>query len=435
MTFEEYNKRFNIGSLRKILFDLGGTPGAKNKVQLIEAILSIENGNATPVRSNRGRPNRSVISTVADKERTSGQVSGVLEFVPEGYGFLRVENCYNSDKDAFVAKPTIKGNFLREGDYVVGKIEQRQENKLPELVQVITVNGMRPDPTRSRFDDITPIYPNKRFDLGEDLSMRVVDLFAPIGLGQRGLIVAPPKTGKTTLLKTIAQSIKENKNDVQLFVLLIDERPEEVTDFKQGLDCEVVASTFDCSPEHHVKVAELMMKRVKSLVESGFNVVLLMDSITKLVRAYNSVIAPSGKVLSGGVDPQALVMAKRLFGLARNTERGSLTILATALVETGSRMDDVIFEEFKGTGNMEIVLSRALAERRVFPAIDINRSGTRKEELLLDKCALDCSYKLRKLLCDNVSFETILDMMQKAGDNDNLVKNIDEWLRLAKLNG
>ena len=431
MTFEDYNKRFNIGALRKILFDLGGTPGAKNKVELINAILDIENGRVEPVRSKRGRPSRSNVA-FADKEKTPGQVAGVLEMSAEGYGFLRVENGRYSAGDAYIAKPTVKGNFLREGDFVVGKIEYRQENKLPELVQVMTVNGMRPDPTRPRFDDITPIYPNKKIDLGSDLSMRVVDMFAPIGFGQRGLIVAPPKTGKTTLLKSIAQAVSAYGNDVKTFVLLIDERPEEVTDFKEGLDCEVVASTFDCSPEHHVKVAELMAKRAKSLVESGFNVVLLIDSITKLVRAYNSVVESSGKVLTGGVDPQALVMAKRLFGLARNTDKGSLTILATALVDTGSRMDDVVFEEFKGTGNMEIVLSRALAERRVFPAIDVNKSGTRKEELLQDSQELSCSFKMRKLLCGELSYEVLLQTLENAGDNKNFVKNVDEWLSLSK---
>ena len=435
MDFEDYGKRYNIGGLRRLLSDLGGTPGSKNKTELIEEIIKIERGEIVPVRSGRGRPpfgktDKAEISDVSPEEFTA---SGVLEFVPDGYGFLRAENCDNSIKDAFIAKPTIKSNYLREGDFVEGRIERKQENKLPEMVEVFSVNGKPVDPDRPKFDNITPFYPDRRINLSDDdLSLRVIDLFAPIGYGQRGLIVAPPKTGKTTLLKNIAASIEKNHKDVKLIVFLVDERPEEVTDFKNGLTSEVVYSTFDSSPEHHIRIAELMIKRVKSLVESGYDVVVLMDSITKLARANNAVVPSSGKVLSGGIDPQALLTPKKFFGLARNTEKGSLTVIATALVETGSRMDDVIFEEFKGTGNMEIVLSRPLAERRIFPAIDIKRSGTRKEEMLLDKAELECSYKLRRILDENVGTECVLEMMKKTSSNAEMADKIDEWLKYMK---
>ena len=435
MNFKDYDSGYNISALRKILSELGGTPGSKSKREIIEEIIKIESGELVPVRSKRGRPSlsQSGAASVSDNCDEDALVSGVLEFVPDGYGFLRAENCDNSVKDAFIAKPTIKANFLREGDFVEGKIMRKQENKLPEVVEVFSVNGKPVDKDRPKFDAITPTYPDKRLSLGGgDLSLRVVDMFAPIGFGQRGLIVAPPKTGKTTLLKNIASAIEKEHPDVKLIVFLVDERPEEVTDFKSGLKSEVVYSTFDSSPEHHVRIAELMAKRLKSLLESGYDVVVLMDSITKLARANNSVVPSSGKVLSGGIDPQALVMPKKFFGLARNTAVGSLTIIATALVETGSRMDDVIFEEFKGTGNMEIVLSRQLAERRVFPAIDIKKSGTRKEEMLLSADQLECSYKLRRVLDENVGVENLLEMMGKTSTNEELSEKVDEWLKYLK---
>ena len=433
MDFNDYNRLYNIGSLRKILADIGGTPGAKSKTEIIEEIIKIESGEIKPVRSRRGRPSLYKDAVFADPGTADSRVCGVLEFVPEGYGFLRVENCDNSQKDAFIAKPTIKANSLREGDLVEGKIEKKQENKLPEVVQVLKVNGLSADRDRPKFDNLKPIYPDRRITLENGgLSQRVIDLFAPIGYGQRGLIVAPPKTGKTTLLKNIATAIENNHKDVKLLVFLVDERPEEVTDFKEGLSSEVIFSTFDSSPDHHIRIAELMMKRVKSLVESGFDVVVLMDSVTKLVRAYNATVSSSGKVLSGGLDPQALVMPKKFFGLARNTSGGSLTIIATALIETGSRMDDVIFEEFKGTGNMEITLSRQLAEKRIFPAIDLKKSGTRKEELLLSPAELDCSYKLRRVLDDLAATESLLDMISKTKANSELIVRIDDWLKLLK---
>jgi len=435
MEFEEYRRGYNIGALRKMLFELGGTPGSKSKDELIEEIIGIKRGEIVPVRSGRGRPSLSGENDVrfSDYDEVERVVGGVLEFVPEGYGFLRAENCDNSTKDAFIAKQTIKNYYLREGEYVVGRVERKQENKLPEVVEVYSVNGKSAEKDKVKFDAMTPRYPDRKLSLGNtDLSLRVVDLFAPIGYGQRGLIVAPPKTGKTTLLKNLALAIEKNRENVKLLVFLVDERPEEVTDFKEGLEAEVIYSTFDSSPEHHVRIAELLMKRMRSLVESGYDVVVLMDSITKLVRAYNSIVPASGKILSGGIDPQALVLPKKFFGLARNTDCGSLTIIATALVETGSRMDDVVFEEFKGTGNMEIVLSRQLAERRIFPAIDIRRSGTRREETLLTKSELECSYKLRRVLDENVGTDSLLEMMARTKSNDELAQKIDEWLKYLK---
>lgn len=436
MQYSDYEKKYNIGLLRRRLSLLGGTPGTKNKQELIEEIMKIENGEVKPTRSGRGRPNlaRNITVSVAAPEEEN-IVYGVLELVAEGYGFLRAENCDNSPRDSFIAKPTIRSNYLREGDFIKGRVAEKQESKLPEVIEILEVNGMPIDQFRPRFESLTPVYPDNRITLENgDLSLRVVDIFSPIGYGQRGLIVAPPKTGKTTLLKNIALSIEKNHPEVELLVFLVDERPEEVTDFKQGLNSEVIYSTFDSSPEHHIRIAELLMKRAKSLVESGLDVVILMDSITKLTRAYNSALPSSGKVLSGGIDPQALLMPKKFFGLARNTQKGSLTILATALVETGSRMDDVIFEEFKGTGNMEIVLSRALAERRVFPAVDIKRSGTRKEELLLSKLELDASYKLRRQLTDLYSVEQVLEVMSNTNTNKELIDKLDTWLKLINRN-
>ena len=438
--YEYYDVNFNIHGLRTILLNLGGTPGSKSKPELIEEIIKIESGEKTPSRSKRGRPNLSVLqnadSSAVLKDVEDGgvfEVKGVLEINGEGYGFVRAENYSISTKDAFIAKPTIKEYRLREGDMVLGKVVCKRENKLPEMTEVISVNGGASDNARPHFDELVPRYPDKRFVLGSDgdVALRLIDMFSPLGRGQRALIVAPPKTGKTTLLKKIALSIEKNYPDVHLIVLLVDERPEEVTDFKEGVNGEVVYSTFDEDPSTHVRISQLLLARAKALVESGKDVVVLVDSITKLTRAYNSTIPSSGKTLSGGIDPQALIAPKHLFGSARNVEKGSLTIIATALVETGSRMDDVIFEEFKGTGNMEIVLSRDLANRRVFPAIDVYKSGTRKEELLLSEEELDCAYKLRKLLNgDDRSYEGVLETFTKTKSNDEIVKKIDVWLKM-----
>ena len=445
MDFKYYDENYNIHALRAMLANKGGTPGKKNKKEIIDELLSIEKGEISPTRSKIGRPKKlssgdggDFVVRLSDSEEVRFvEIEGVLELNAEGYGFIRAENYSISDKDAFIAKPTIKENRLREGDYVKGKAVFKRENKRPETVEIHSVNGEVLSSERPRFDELTPKYPDERITLGSsgDHALRLIDMFCPIGKGQRALIVAPPKTGKTTLLKKIALSIEKNHTELTLIVLLVDERPEEVSDFKQGIRGEVVYSTFDEEPSTHVKITQLLLSRARSLVESGKDVVILVDSLTKIARAYNSTQPSSGKTLSGGIDPQALVAPKRFFGAARNTDNGSLTIIATALVETGSRMDEVIFEEFKGTGNMEIVLSRDLANRRIFPAIDIYKSGTRKEELLLSEEELDCVYKLRKILsADPRSAESVIDTFMRTGSNDDIVKKIDKLLYLSGKN-
>lgn len=334
-------------------------------------------------------------------------MEGVLEILSDGYGFLRPINYLPSAEDIYISASQIRRFDLRTGDKVSGKVRPPKENeRYFGLLHVDAVNGEDPEQAAERlhFPALTPLYPQKKLVLETSpnrLSSRIIDLLAPVGLGQRGLIVAPPKAGKTMLLQEIANSIADNNPDIELFVLLIDERPEEVTDMQRSVKAEVVASTFDEVPENHIKVAELVLERALRLVEHKKDVVILLDSITRLARAYNLVIPPSGRTLSGGIDPAAFHRPKRFFGSARNIEEGgSLTILATALVETGSRMDDVIYEEFKGTGNMELHLDRKLAERRIYPAIDIRRSGTRREELLLSKYELDKIWTMRKSMSE-----------------------------------
>jgi len=334
---------------------------------------------------------------------------GVLEVLPDGYGFLRSVD-YNylpSPDDIYVSPSQIKKFLLRTGDTVSGQVRPPKEGeRFFALLKVESVNFESPDTIRDRilFDNLTPLYPEERFNLEStpgEYSMRIMDLFTPIGKGQRGLIVSSPKSGKTILLQTLANSITRNHPEVHLIVLLIDERPEEVTDMERNVNAEVISSTFDEPPERHVQVSEIVLQKAKRLIEAKKDVVILLDSITRLARAHNTVIPHSGKILSGGVDANALHKPKRFFGAARNIdEGGSLTIIATALIETGSRMDEVIFEEFKGTGNMEIVLDRRISDRRVFPAIDLNKSGTRKEELLLDSDVLNRVWLLRKIVAD-----------------------------------
>jgi transcription termination factor Rho len=353
---------------------------------------------------------------------------GILEILPDGYGFLRVEGYNPGPEDIYVSASQIRRFNLRTGDQVSGQVRPPKDNeKYFALLKVQAVNLMDPDALRKRnhFEELTPIYPNERMHLettAKEIAMRVVDIMAPVGKGQRGMIVAPPKAGKTTLLKKIANSITANHPEMELIVLLIDERPEEVTDMSRSVKGEVVSSTFDLPADNHVRVAELVLERSRRMVEVGRDVVILLDSITRLARAYNLVEPPSGRTLSGGVDPSALHKPKRFFGAARNIEEGgSLTIMATALVETGSRMDEVIFEEFKGTGNMELHLDRKLADRRIFPAIDINRSGTRKEELLLRPEELECTWVLRKVLGTlgvGETTELIIDRMNHTKSND-----------------
>jgi transcription termination factor Rho len=348
---------------------------------------------------------------------------GVLEILPEGYGFLRSQDwnyLYGPD-DIYVSPSQIKRFDLRTGDTVAGQVRPPKEGeRYLALLKVETINSIDPDTARQRitFDNLRPRYPDVRLRLessSEDLSMRVVDLIAPIGKGQRGLIVAPPRAGKTILMQKMANAIAENHPEVTLIVLLIDERPEEVTDMQEQVkSAEVISSTFDEPADRHVQVADMVIEKAKRLVEHGRDVVILLDSITRLARAHNVIVPHSGKILSGGVDAHALHKPKHFFGAARNIdEGGSLTIIATALVETGSRMDEVIFEEFKGTGNMELVLDRKIADRRVYPAIDIGRSGTRKEELLLDQAELNRVYLLRNFLSDMPSTEAIEFLLQR----------------------
>ncbi len=347
---------------------------------------------------------------------------GVLEILPEGYGFLRSSknNYLAGPNDIYVSPSQIKRFGLKTGDYVYGQVREPKENeKYHALLKIEKVNYKDPEESKKRkhFDDLTPLYPMERIKLEttpDNLAVRVMDLITPIGKGQRGLIVAPPRTGKTVLLQNIANSVTRNHPEIVVIVLLIDERPEEVTDMKRSVKAEVISSTFDEPPERHVQVAEIVLERAKRLVEQGIDVLILLDSITRLARAYNAVIPPSGKVLSGGLDSNALQKPKRFFGAARNVEDGgSLTIIATALIETGSRMDDVIFEEFKGTGNMELHLDRGLSDRRIFPAIDVTRSGTRKEELLVPREHLNRIWILRKILIEMNDIDAMLFLLDK----------------------
>ncbi len=360
-------------------------------------------------------------------------MEGVLEILPEGYGFLRPINYLPSSEDIYISASQIRKFDLRTGDKVSGKVRPPKENeRYFGLLHVEAVNGEEPELASERlhFPALTPLYPQEKLVLETTpnrLSTRIMDLIAPVGLGQRGLIVAPPKAGKTVLLKEIANSISENRPDIELFVLLIDERPEEVTDMQRSVRGEVVSSTFDELPDNHIKVAELVLERAQRLVEHKKDVVILLDSITRLARAYNLVIPPSGRTLSGGIDPAAFHRPKKFFGAARNIEEGgSLTILATALIDTGSRMDDVIYEEFKGTGNMELHLDRKLAERRVFPAIDIRRSGTRREELLLAKEELEKLWALRKAMTDSHEFtESFIRKLSETKTNQEFIERIE----------
>ena len=363
------------------------------------------------------------------------RVSGILEVLPDGYGFIRSNHYLPGENDVYVSPSQIRKFGLKTGDIIEGntRVKTAQE-KFSALLYLTGINGMQPSEAvkRYNFEDMTPIFPNQRLRVergSKEVSMRIVDLISPIGKGQRGMIVSPPKAGKTTLLKSIAQSLLEHDPDLHLIVLLIDERPEEVTDIKEailGTNVEVVYSTFDEQAEHHKRVSEMVIERAKRLVEHQNDVVILLDSITRLARAYNLVVPPSGRTLSGGLDPAALHMPKRFFGAARNMrEGGSLTILATALVDTGSKMDDVVYEEFKGTGNMELVLDRKLSEKRVFPAIDIPKSGTRREDLLLDPEEQEAVYIMRKALNgmkSDEAVENILNMFVRTKDNKEFVQ-------------
>lgn len=367
-------------------------------------------------------------------------MDGILEIIPsEGFGFLRPINYSPSAEDIYISASQIRRFDLRNGDKVSGKVRPPKENeRYYGLLHVDAVNGENPETAKERvhFPALTPLYPDVKMGLeteNKNLSTRIIDLMTPVGFGQRGLLVAPPKAGKTMLLKQIANSISKNHPDSKLIILLVDERPEEVTDIERSVqdDVDVVSSTFDEVPENHIKVSELVLERAMRLVEHKKDVIILMDSITRLARAYNLVIPPSGRTLSGGIDPAAFHRPKRFFGAARNIEEGgSLTILATALVDTGSRMDDVIYEEFKGTGNMELHLDRNLAERRIFPAIDIKRSGTRKEELLLPKDHIEKIWAIRKTMGDQPDFvDRFLRRLKSSKNNEEFFQIMDEEMK------
>ncbi|KHO61457.1 transcription termination factor Rho [Thermoanaerobacter sp. YS13] len=398
-------------AIDKSIDDTSNTNSNISKNGYAKSIATENSANGLQAQSTSSKANLPIAKELSDplKEliQTQGDVvaEGILDILPDGYGFLRVENFVQGPKDIYISQSQIRRFGLKVGDKVRGITRiPREGEKYSAILYVESINGEDPENAKKRipFDELTPIFPNEKLKLETsptEFSMRLVDIIAPIGKGQRGMIVAPPKAGKTTLLKQIANSISQNHPEVILIVLLIDERPEEVTDMKRSIKGEVVYSTFDELPEHHTKVAEMVLEYAKRLVEYKKDVVILLDSITRLARAYNLITPPSGRTLSGGIDPSALHPPKRFFGAARNIEEGgSLTILATALIETGSRMDEVIFEEFKGTGNMELHLDRKLQERRIFPAIDIYKSGTRKEELLLTKEELEAMWILRKAM-------------------------------------
>ncbi|MCD8372700.1 MAG: transcription termination factor Rho [Clostridia bacterium] len=478
-------KKRSIYELRQIGRAVGvKRPADMNKQPLVDAIMAIASGESDPVpRAVRGAPPKSEVydknivtlveycrdqaKSIAERQNadvsSDGKTedglkveeglaeeqpaeypcegeervySGVLEFT-EKFWFVRTNNFeVTSNGDVFMHSTFVNRFRLREGDFIVCRARRRRENECPGATYIVSVNGVRPDVLNPRpvFERLTPCYPDTRYTLEREdgtLSGRIIDLFSPIGKGQRALIVSPPKAGKTTMLKDIACSITANYPEVKVIVLLINERPEEVTDIKRSVDgAEVIYSTFDRGEYHHIHTAMLALEHAKRLVEAGGDVVLLLDSITRLTRAYNSV-TNSGRILSGGLDPQALIEPRKFFGSARNIENGgSLTIIATALVDTGSRLDDVIYEEFKSAGNMEIVLSRDMAESRVFPAIDVKASGARKEDLLLSKEELSASYKFRQMLGKRVTPENLFSMIAKTKNNKELCQRADEWLKI-----
>lgn len=438
--FNQYQKPQN--QQKRNFNDFSGANGSYNKNG---GFMGSYNGQGGFQKQNQQTQfNTQVLNDSKDSEEELLEREGYLEINPDGYGFLRVLNGTFNEMDAYVSTMKIKQYGLRRGDYVKSLCKKVQEGRPAAVVTVTTINGIDADTLgiRPNFDDLVPIYPNERLRLetsAREYATRCIDLVSPIGKGQRGIIVSPPKAGKTTLLKMIAGAIAQNYPDVELKVLLIDERPEEVTDMQRSINGEVVYSTFDELPEHHTKTAEMLLERAKRLVESGKDVVILLDSLTRLARAYNITIPPTGRTLSGGIDPGALHSPKRFFGSARNIENGgSLTIIATALIDTGSRMDDVIFEEFKGTGNMEIHLDRRLSEKRIFPAIDLAKSGTRKEELLLTPSELEGTWAIRKILstADNAeATENLLSMLIKTQSNKEFIDQLNLHLRASQKEG
>ena len=444
-------ENYTLVELRQMAREKGAKNVSKLKKDELIRILSDNGINKNSNNSlEENNENIEELDTSSNHDNSSGGykltneddkiVEGVLEVLPDGYGFLRGENYLSTSKDVYISPVQIRRFRLDKGDKVKGIARMPKEGeKFPALIYVGEVNDEAPEMAykRRKFDDLTPIHPNERIHLetaSDEYAMRIIDLMSPIGKGQRGMIVAPPKVGKTTLLKKIANSISINNPEIELIVLLIDERPEEVTDMRRSIKGDVIYSTFDELPEHHVKVAEMVLERAKRLTEQNKDVVILLDSITRLARAYNLVMPSSGRTLSGGLDPSALHKPKKFFGAARNIENGgSLTILATALIETGSRMDDVIFEEFKGTGNMEVHLDRGLSEKRIFPAIDINKSGTRREELLLSPKELEVVFALRKAMSTrNVAevTEQLIKEMMATKNNDEFLNRISDYLKI-----
>ena len=421
-----------------VLRDLAKSRGIKGtsamkKAELVEIMLATDEKEKQEQQANA--PEVAAVKEDLSSLDSGNNVTGILEVMPDGFGFIRSYNYLPGDNDIYVSPSQIRRFNLKTGDIISGNTRIKTEKeKFSALLYVTAVNGYNPGEGHKRpnFEDLTPIFPNERLKLerpGASVAMRVVDLISPIGKGQRGMIVSQPKAGKTTLLKEIAKSILTNNPEMHLIILLIDERPEEVTDIKEaikGHNVEVIYSTFDELPEHHKRVSEMVIERSKRLVEHGKDVTILLDSITRLARAYNLTVPPSGRTLSGGLDPAALHMPKRFFGAARNMrEGGSLTILATALVDTGSKMDDVVFEEFKGTGNMELVLDRKLSEKRVFPAIDIQKAGTRREDLLLSPEEQETVYNMRKALNGlkpDEAVENILNMFSRTANNAEFVQ-------------
>ena len=413
--------------------DLKGISTLK-KAELVELMLAEDEKDKAKEVKEEVKSEKA--GTTDIEQLDSGEVAhGILEVLPDGFGFIRSDNYLPGESDIYVAPSQIRRFGLKTGDIVTGNIRiKSQQEKFSALLYVTKVNGVHPSELayRKNFEDMTPIFPDERLRLENgktSVAMRIVDLLSPIGKGQRGMIVSPPKAGKTTLLKQVAQAVLNNNPEMHLLILLIDERPEEVTDIREAIvgdNVEVIYSTFDEPPEHHKRVSEMVIERAKRLVEHKKDVMILLDSITRLARAYNLIVPPSGRTLSGGLDPAALYMPKRFFGAARNIrEGGSLTILATALVDTGSKMDDVVYEEFKGTGHMELVLDRKLQEKRVFPAIDIPKSGTRREDLLLTKEEQEAVYTMRKSLNGlkpEEAVDNILNMFSRTQDNNEFVQ-------------
>ena len=452
MIMKEKLQTLPLTTLREIAKDknIKGTSTMK-KAELIEALLALpenESGNDRNDRSDKHAVKTGTSDDTVKQEYdpelvdTSSEANGILEVLAEGYGFIRCANYLPGENDVYVSPAQIKRFGLKTGDVIIGnKKIKNQGEKFSALLYIKSVNGYSAAKVMRRpsFEKLTPIFPNERLHMeisSSSTAMRIVDLISPIGKGQRGMIVSQPKAGKTTLLKQIAKSITTNNKEMHLIILLIDERPEEVTDIKesiQGDNVEVIYSTFDELPEHHKRVSEMVIERAKRLVEHKQDVCILLDSITRLTRAYNIVVAPSGRTLSGGLDPSSLYMPKRFFGAARNMrEGGSLTILATALVDTGSKMDDVVYEEFKGTGNMELVLDRKLSEKRIFPAIDIVKSGTRREDLLLseeEQEAVDIMRKALNGIRSDEAVERIIDMFSKTRNN----KEFCQYIKKTRL--